>query len=90
MNIKSSVYFYKGKVPLSILPLILFAFIILSVIAILGLFIGAILGAFMVGYIVFRLFIPSKKRKTMPLEEDNRTIVLKEGDYEVIEKEGKS
>ncbi|MCI0453435.1 MAG: hypothetical protein L0Y68_00385 [Candidatus Dadabacteria bacterium] len=90
MNLKRSVYFYKGKAPLSILPLILFAFIILAVIAILGLFIGAILGAFMVGYIVFRLFIPLKKRKTMPSEQGDRTIVLKEGDYEVIEKGEKS
>ncbi len=90
MNLKRSVYFYKGKVHLSILPLILFALLLLAVIAILGLFIGAILGAFMIGYIVFRLFIPSKKRKSMPSEEGDRTIVLKEEDYEVIEKGGKS
>jgi uncharacterized membrane protein len=87
MNRNSRIYFYR-KLPLPILPLVLFALIILAVIVILGFFVGAILGAFLIGYVFLRHFISSKKKKTATLEEDGRTIVLKEGDYEVLEKGG--
>ena len=86
MNTKSRIYLYKVKLPLSIFPLILFVLIFLAVFAILGLFVGAILGAVMVGFTVLRLFISSKKKEAKPVKENGQTIILKEGDYKVIEK----
>ena len=86
LNTKSRIYLYKVKLPLSIFPLILFVLIFLAVLAILGLFIGVILGAAMLGFIVLRLLISSKKKQAKPVEENGQTIILKEGDYKVIEK----
>src|SRR3989337_119238 len=86
LNTNPRIYFYKGKLPLSIIPLVLFVLIFLTLFAILGLFIGVILGAAMLGFIVLRLLISSKKKQAKLVEEDNRTIVLNGRDYEIIEK----
>ena len=86
MNTNPRIYFYKGKLPSSIIPLVLFVLIVLTLFAILGLFIGVIVGAAMLGFIVLRLLISSKKKQAKPVEEDSRTIVLNERDYEIIEK----
>ncbi len=86
MNTYPRIHFYKGKLPLSIIPLVLFVLIVLTLFAILGIFIGVILGVAMLGFIVLRLLISSKKKQAKPVEEDSRTIVLNERDYEIIEK----
>ncbi len=86
MNTYPRIHFYKGKLPLSIIPLVLFVLIVLTLFAILGIFIGVILGVAMLGFIVLRLLISSKKKQAKPVEEDSHTIVLNERDYEIIEK----
>jgi len=86
LNTVPRIYFYKGKLPLPIIPLVLFVLIVLAIFAILGLFIGVIFGAAMLGFIVLRFLISSKKKQAKPVKENGQTIILKEGDYKVIEK----
>lgn len=74
--------------PLSLLQFVLllgmFAFTIL---AILGLFIGVIVGAVAAGFFLLRLLIMSKgKKRSERLEDDGRTVVLEKEEYEVIGK----
>jgi len=80
------VYIYKQKLPLSFLPLALFGLLVFAILAVLGLFIGFILGTVMIGFIIARLLFSSGKKKTGWVEEDSRTVTLKEGEYEIIEK----
>ncbi len=87
MNINRRVYFYNGKLPLSFLPLVFFGLIAFAVLAILGLFVGVILGVVMIGLVRLRLLISGKKKTNqVPVEENDRTITLTEGEYRVIEK----
>jgi hypothetical protein len=90
LNINRRIYFYKGKLPLSLLPLIFFGLIVFTLLAILGLFVGVILGAIMIGFILIRLLVSSKRKQSKRVEENSRTIILKEGEYEVIEKKEKA
>ncbi len=84
MNTNRRAYIYKKSLPISFLPFVLFfAFVILAV---LGLFVGLILGAAVIGFIIARLPFSYGRKKAGRIEEDGQTITLKEGEYEVIEK----
>ncbi|MBI2485656.1 MAG: hypothetical protein HYW01_01595 [Deltaproteobacteria bacterium] len=86
MNTNHKIYFYRGKLPWGFFPVILFGIIIFSILAILGLFVGIVIGAIATGFMLLRLLFPSKKDETKRFEEDGRTVVLREDEYEVIEK----
>ena len=90
MNINRRIYFYKGRLPLSFFPLIFFGLIAFAILVILGLFVGVVLGAVMVGFILIRLLVSSRRKKTNRVEESDQTITLKEGEYKVIQKRRKS
>ena len=88
MNINRKVYFYKPSLPLSLFLLIfLLGSVIFTILAILGLFIGIIIGTVAIGFVLFRLLIPAKK-KFKRVEEDGRTINLRQEEYEVLQKKG--
>lgn len=80
------IYIYKQNLPLSFLPLVLFGLLIFAILAVLGLFVGFIVGTVMLGFIIARLLFSSGKKKAGRIEGDCRTVTLKEGEYEIIEK----
>lgn len=70
------------------LPFVFFlGLMVFAVLAVLGVFIGIVVVALAIGFILFRLFLPSKK-KFQRTAEDERTIILEKGEYEVIERSG--
>ena len=86
MSVDSKIYFYKGKLPFYFFPLVLLGLIAFSLLALIGLFIGIVIGAVAIGFLALRYFLSSKKTGTKRVEDDGRTIVLREDEYEVIEK----
>jgi len=86
MNADTKIYFYKGKLPFYFFPLVLLGLIAFSLLALVGLFIGIVIGAVAIGFLVLRYFFSSKKTGTKRVEDDGRTVVLREDEYEVIEK----
>ncbi|MER3445470.1 MAG: hypothetical protein C4291_00930 [Candidatus Dadabacteria bacterium] len=80
-------YIYKQNLPLSFLPLVLFGLLVFVILAVLGLFVGLMLGAAVIGFIIVRPLFSSGRKKA-GLEKDGRTITLKEGEYEIIKKKG--
>lgn len=86
LNTNHKIYFYKGKLPWGFFPVILFGIIIFSILVILGLFVGVVIGAIAIGFMLLRFLFPSKKYETKRVQDDGRTLVLREDEYEVIEK----
>ena len=86
MNTTRKIYFYKGKLPFYFFPLVLLGLIAFSLLALVGLFIGVVIGAVAIGFLALRYFLSSKKAGTNRVEDDGRTIVLREDEYEAIEK----
>jgi len=87
MNTNRSIYYYKANLPSYLLPIVLFfGLVVFSALAVLGLLIGIVIGTLAIGLILIRFLVSSKKKETMRVEEDGRTIVLREDEYEVVEK----
>jgi len=89
MNTNRKMYFYQGKKPpfyFFPLALILFALVV-AILVVFGLFIGIVVGAFIVLFSVLRLISSIGKKKVRKTENGGTTVILEEGDYEVIEKE---
>ncbi|MGE5446249.1 MAG: hypothetical protein ACM3SR_16910 [Ignavibacteriales bacterium] len=86
MNVNRRAYIYKKNLPLSFLPLVLFGLLVLAILAVLGLFVGFMFGTVVIGFIIARLLFSSGKKKAERVEKDGRTVTLKEGEYEIIEK----
>lgn len=88
MNRRPKIFFYQGKPPAYLIPLvILLAIVVFAVLAVFGLFIGIAVGIAMIIFGVMRLFSPGGKNKYRTIDENGRTtIVLEKEDYEVIEK----
>ena len=88
MNPKPKMYFYQGKEPVYLIPLVLLLGIVVFVIlAVFGFFLGIAVGVALIIFGVIRLFSSSSKKKFRTIEEDGRTtIVLDKEDYEVIER----
>jgi hypothetical protein len=84
MDVNNRFYLYKEK--LSVFIFLLISLVVIAIFAILSLFVGAIVGTAIILYMVYRLFISSKTKQTRGLEKDNSAIILKEGDYEIMEK----
>jgi len=88
MNNRPKIFFYQGKPPAYLIPLvILLVIVVFAVLAVFGLFLGIAVGIALIIFGVMRLFSPRGKSKYRTIEEDGRTtIVLDKEDYEVIEK----
>lgn len=88
MNPNRKIYFYQGKAPAYILPLILIlGILVFAVLAVFGLFLGIAVGVVLIIFGIFRLFSSNNKKKVTTVDEDGRTtIILNKEDYEVIEK----
>jgi MFS superfamily sulfate permease-like transporter len=92
MNPRPKIYFYQGKPPAYLIPLvILLVIVVFAVLAVFGLFLGIAVGIALIVFGVMRLFSSNSKKKYRTIEEDGRTtIVLDREDYEVIDKGKKS
>lgn len=88
MNPKPRIYFYQGKPPAYLIPLILLLGIaVFAILAVFGFILGIAVGVALIIFGVMRLFSSNSKKKYRTIEEDGRTtIVLDREDYEVIEK----
>ena len=88
MNRKPKIFFFQGKPPAYLIPLVIFlAIVVFAVLAVFGLFIGIAVGIAMIIFGVMRLFSPGSKNKYRTIDEKGRTtIVLDKEDYEVIDK----
>lgn len=86
MNENRRTYIYKQNLPLSFLPLVLFGLLVLTILAVLGLFVGFILGTVIIGFIIARLLFSSGKKRAERVKQDGQTVTLKEGEYEIIDK----
>ena len=87
MNTSYRSYSYKQKLPLSLLPFVIFLGVVaFTILALLGLFIGVVIGAVASGIILLRLMTSFRGKKSERLEDEGRTVVLGKGEYEVIGK----
>ena len=88
MDPNRKVFFYQGKPPAYLLPLlIVLGVLVFTVLAVFGLFVGIAIGALVIVLGIARLFSSLKKKKPRTINENGRTtIILDEEDFEVIEK----
>jgi len=88
MDPNRKVFFYQGKPPAYLLPLlIVLGVLVFTVLAVFGLFVGIAIGALVIVLGIARLFSSFKKKKPRTINENGRTtIILDEEDFEVIEK----
>ena len=92
MNPNRRVFYFQGKkppfyaIPLAIVTVVL----VVAVLAVFGLVIGIALAGLIIAFSVARLFSSFTGKKTKPQRETRdggKTIILEEGDFEVIEKD---
>ena len=88
MNRNRKIYFFQGKKPpFYFFPLALLSVVVVvAILAVFGLFLGIAVGAFIIIFSVLRLLSSIGKKKVRKTENNGTTIILEEGDYEVIEK----
>jgi len=88
MNPNRKIYFYQGKPPAYLFPLILLlGVIVFAILAVFGFFLGIAAGVALIIFGILRLFSSNNKKKVRTVDEDGRTtIILDKEDYEVIEK----
>jgi len=86
LDSNQNVYIYKKKLPWTFFPFILCGLVVFSLLALFGVFIGIVVGTTAIAFMLIRLLLPSTKKKTKRVEDDGRTVVLREDEYEVIEK----
>lgn len=81
-------FFYQGKPPAYLLPVILIlGILVFAILAVFGFFLGIAVGAAILVFGALRFFSSFKKKKVRTVEEDGRTtIILDKEDYKVIEK----
>ena len=89
MNPNRRVFYFQGKkppfyaIPLALITIVL----VVGVLAVFGLVIGIAVAALIVFFSVMRLISSVGKKKVRKTENNGATIILEEGDYEVIEKD---
>jgi MFS superfamily sulfate permease-like transporter len=88
MNPNRKIYFYQGKTPAYILPLILLlGIVVFAILVVFGFFLGIAVGVALIIFGILRLFSSNNKKKVRTVDENGRTtIILDKEDYEVIEK----
>ena len=92
MNPNRRVFYFQGKKPpFYAIPLaILTAVLVIAVLAVFGLVIGIALAGLIIAFSLARLFSSFGSKKTRPQRkttDGGKTIILEEGDFEVIEKD---
>lgn len=88
MNPNRRAFYFKGKKPpFYALPLaIITVVLVVGVLAVFGLIIGIAVAALIIVFSVARLISSiGKKEKTRETRDGGKTIILEEGDFEVIE-----
>ncbi len=88
MNPNRKIFFYRGKPPVYLFPLVLLlGIVILAILAVFGFFLGIVIGAAALVFGVLRLFSSfNKKKPRKTIEENGRTtVILDKEDFEVIE-----
>ena len=91
MDPNRKIFFYQGKPPAYLLPLILIlGVLVFAVLAVFGFFLGIAIGAVIIVFGIARLFSSFRKKKPRTIDENGRTtIILDREDYEVIDKSNK-
>ncbi len=92
MNPNRRVFYFQGKKPpFYALPLaIITVVLVVAVLAVFGLVIGIAVAGLIIIFSVARLFSSfGKKEKTRETRDGGKTIILEEGDFEVIENKDK-
>lgn len=90
MDPNRRVFYFQGKKPpFYAIPLaIISAVLVVAVLAVFGLVIGIAVAGLIIAFSVARLFSSfGKKKKTRETRDGGKTIILEEGDFEVIDKE---
>ncbi|MEE9252588.1 MAG: hypothetical protein V3U74_04460 [Thermodesulfobacteriota bacterium] len=83
---RRKVYFYKAKAsPLAILAVLL-GLIVLAAISAVMVVAALVIGACIAGAMLVRRLFASKSSEFRRLEDDGRTVVLREDEYEVLDK----
>ena len=88
MNPNRKIFFYQGKPPAYILPLVLLiGIVIFAILAVFGFFLGIAIGAVVLVFGIIRLFSSFNKKKTRKTIDENgrTTVILDKEDYEIIE-----
>lgn len=82
-------YFQGKKPPFYALPLaIITVVLVVAVLAVFGLVIGIAVAGLIIAFSIARLFSSfGKKKKQRETRDGGKTIILEEGDFEVIDKE---
>ena len=89
MNPNRRTFYFQGKKPpFYALPLaIVTVVLVVAVLAIFGLVIGVAIAGLIIAFSLARLFSSLGKKKTRETRDGGKTIILEEGDFEVIDKE---
>lgn len=90
MDPNRRVFYFQGKkppfyaIPLAIVTVVL----VVAVLAVFGLVIGIAVAGLIIAFSIARLISSfGKKKKTRETRDGGKTIILEEGDFEVIDKE---
>ena len=90
MDPNRRLFYFQGKkppfyaIPLAIITVVL----VVAVLAVFGLVIGIAVAGLIIAFSIARLFSSlGKKKKTRETRDGGKTIILEEGDFEVIDKE---
>ncbi len=87
MNLSNRMFSYDKKLPLYTIPgLLIGALLLLMLTIFFGILIGVFILFFASGALLARLFLKPNKSKQKRVEDDGRTIVLREDEYKVIDK----
>ncbi len=87
MNFNNRIFSHNKKLPFYTIPgLFIGALLLLMLIIFFGILIGTFILLFASGALLARLFLTPHKSKQKRVEDDGRTIVLREDEYRVIDK----
>ena len=87
MRSSQRIFIYNKRLPFLSLPILLtLCFIILLIIALLGIVFGAVIGVVAIGALIFNRLLQSGNKKKSRLEVDGKTITLERDEYKVLER----
>ena len=87
MNFQNRIFSYNKKLPFYSIPALLISGLLLLLLVIFfGILIGISILLIASGALLARLFLKPYKAKQKRVEDDGRTIILREDEYKVIDK----